>query len=146
MKSCDIRNMFKRLMSENAGKQGKVIQMAKAEIDQRIVESVLDESFYQELYELKQTIQMYNTVVPGLLTGLYTGGMMTLLLPFAEMGVWLWFVFLIAGVISVPAFLCLNIRLVTSVPICVLYPYVVQKMEAKIIEEEMKMEDFTQEA
>lgn len=138
MKSCDIRNMFKRLLSENDGKQGKAIQLAKNEIDQCIASAVIDDSFYQELYELKQAIQMHNTVVPGLLTGLYTGGIMTLLLPFMGMGVWLWAFFLVVGVISVPVFLYLNMRLVASAPICILYPYVAQKMEVKIREKETK--------
>ena len=145
MKSCDIRNVFKRLLSENDGKQGKAIQLAKDEIDQCIASTVIDDSFYQELYELKQAIYMYNSVVPSLLTGLYTGGIMTLLLPFVEMGVWLWTFFLVVGVISVPVFLYLNMRLVASVPICILYPYVVQKMEVRIMEKEMNTVDLAQE-
>ena len=36
-------------------------------------------------------------------------------------------------------------RLVASVPICILYPYVVQKMEVRIIEKETNTVDLAQE-
>ncbi len=134
MDKYSVRSAYKRLKKQNDGIKEKAIVATKAEIDNYIENSLIDDSFYESYYNVKRLIQVHNTISPGLLTGLYTGMIITVSFKFLDShNIIGYIIFLLASVV-ISYFA--SIRCLASVPNCILYPHMLKRMEEKLEKEE----------
>lgn len=129
-----VRSAYRRLKKQNDGIKEKAIVAAKKEIDNFIEKAVIDDSFYENYYNVKRLIQVHNTISPGLLTGLYTGMIITVSFKFLDSHNIMGYIFFLLGSIAISYFA--SIRCLASVPNCILYPHMLKRMEEKLEKEE----------
>ena len=129
-----VRSAYRRLKKQNDGIKEKAIVAAKLEIDSLIEKAVLDDSFYENYYNIKRLIQVHNTISPGLLTGLYTGMIITVSFKFLDNNNIVGYVLFLLVSVIISYFA--SIRCLASVPNCILYPHMLKRMEEKLEKEE----------
>lgn len=122
------------MKKQNDGIKEKAIVAAKKEIDNFIENAVIDDSFYENYYNVKRLIQVHNTISPGLLTGLYTGMIITVSFKFLDSHNIIDYILFLLGSIAISYFA--SIRCLASVPNCILYPHMLKRMEEKLEKEE----------
>ncbi len=127
MDKYSIRAAYKRLKKLNKGNKEQAIAKARIEIDEYISNSVVDNDFYKKYYDIKRLVQVHNTISPSLLMGLYTGMIVTVSFRFLDSrDIFGYLIFLFFSVIVSYA---VSIWCLASVPNCILYPYMLKRME-----------------
>lgn len=129
-----VKSAYRRLKKQNDGIKEKAIVAVKKEIDYLIENAVIDDSFYENYYNTKRLIQVHNTISPGLLTGIYTGMIITISFKFLDSHNIIGYILFLLGSVIISYFA--SIRCLASVPNCILYPHMLKRMEDKLEKEE----------
>lgn len=134
MDKYSVKEAYKHLKKQNNGNKGLAIAKARTEIDKYIDDSVVDSGFYKKYYDIKKLVQVHNTISPGLLTGLYTGMIITVSFKFLDSYNILGYILFLLVSIVISYFA--SIRCLASIPNCILYPHMLKRMEEKLEKEE----------
>lgn len=129
MDTISINKLYKSIKQENKVPKGRIIAKAFEEIDTIVSNSVVDDAFYTNYYKQKISYFCYSTIFPNILLGFLTGFVVSIIFIYYVKALLLSIIMLtiLAPIVLIKAKLFL-----ASVPICILRPYMLKRMEEKI--------------
>ena len=125
-----LKTIYKRIKRQCNGDESKAIAKTLKELDRYVEKAEINDSFYANYCSKKKILLVHSTITPNLLLGTYVSIFASFAVNELSNGklvnyIIICFFGLLISYIS-------TIKLLTTVPLTVLYPYVVSKMEEKI--------------